>query len=60
MIDPQVKPRDGDYVVTRASDTPEQRADAERVLRANGCRQFRAEVLDDGRMIVHGYLRGGA
>lgn len=51
------EPRDGDYVITRASDTPEQRADAERVLRANGCRQFRAEVLEDGRMVVHGYLR---
>ena len=47
----------GEYVITRSSDTPEQRADAERVLRANGCLRFRAETLPDGRMVVHGYLR---
>lgn len=47
----------GEYVITRAQDTAEQRADAERVLRANGCKRFRAETLADGRMVVHGYLR---
>ena len=56
MIEPP-KPRVGDYVLTRASDTLEQRADAERVLRQNGCKQFRAEPLPDGRLVVHGYLR---
>lgn len=51
------EPRAGDYVITRASDTPEQRADAERTLRANGCVRFRAETLPDGRLVAHGYLR---
>lgn len=51
------KPACGDYVVTRSKDTPEERSDAERSLRANGCKRFRAETRPDGTMAVHGYLR---
>lgn len=47
----------GDYVVTRASDTEEQREDARRVLLNQGCKRFRVENLPDGRITVHGYLR---
>jgi hypothetical protein len=50
-------PRCGDYVVIRASDTPEQRLDAEQLLARNGCKGVRFEVLDDGRLQAHGYLR---
>lgn len=53
------KPPDGDYVVNRSSDTPEQRADAEQTLRAQGCLRFRHEVLNDGRLLSHGYMREG-
>jgi hypothetical protein len=49
--------RPGDYVVTRGSDTPEERADAAAILTANGCRRVRFESLEDGRVIAHGYLR---
>lgn len=48
---------DGDYVVSYGADTEDNRRDAEQTLRNNGCRRFRADVLEDGRMIVHGYLR---
>lgn len=51
------KEPDGDYIVSRGSDTPEQRADAEQTLRANGCLRFRFEPLPDGRLQAHGYMR---
>lgn len=51
------RPPDGDYVVTRAHDTPEERADAEQTLRANGCLRFWYQTLDDGRLQAHGYMR---
>lgn len=50
-------PPQGDYIVIRGNGTDEQIADAERVLRENGCRSSRIEELDDGRVRVHGYLR---
>lgn len=53
----QHTPPTGDYVVTRAHDTPEERADAEQILRANGCRRFRHEPSEDGRLQTHGYMR---
>lgn len=52
-----VKQRDGDYVLIRACDTDENRDDAEKVLRANGCKALRFEELADGRLQAHGYLR---
>lgn len=51
------KPAVGDYVCTRASDTEAEREDARQQLLRNGCRRFRVENLDDGRITVHGYLR---
>lgn len=51
------KPADGDYIVSRGTDTPEQRQDAEQTLRANGCLRFRFERLEDGRLQAHGYMR---
>jgi hypothetical protein len=51
------RPPDGDYVITRGSDTPEQRADAEQTLRANGCQRFWHDTLPDGRLQAHGYVR---
>lgn len=51
------RPADGDYIVTRAHDTPEERADAEQTLRANGCLRFHFETLMDGRLQAHGYMR---
>ncbi len=53
----QYVPTTGDYVVTRAHDTAEERADAEQTLRANGCLRFRHEPLEDGRVQTHGYMR---
>jgi len=50
-------PPPGDYVVTRGSSTLEQIADATRTLSHQGCRRVRMEVLDDGRLVAHGYLR---
>jgi hypothetical protein len=51
------RPPDGDYVVTRAHDTAEERADAEQTLRANGCLRFWHTTLADGRLQAHGYMR---
>lgn len=51
------RPPDGDYIVTRAHDTPEERSDAEQTLRANGCLRFWHETLGDGRLQAHGYVR---
>jgi len=48
---------EGDYVVLRVRDTPEERADAEQTLRAQGCLRFRHEPLEDGRLRSHGYMR---
>lgn len=52
-----VKPRDGDYVVIRFNDSDANRADAEKVLRENGCKAIRFEQLPDHRLQAHGYLR---
>lgn len=52
-----VRPRDGDYVVLRSRNTDENRDDAEKVLRANGCKAIRFAELPDGRLQAHGYLR---
>lgn len=51
------RPPDGDYVVIRAHDTPEEREDAEQTLRANGCLRFWHDTLADGRLQAHGYMR---
>ncbi len=51
------KEPDGDYIVTRGKDSPDQRSDAEQTLRANGCLRFRFETLEDGRLQAHGYMR---
>lgn len=51
------RPPDGDYITTRVKDTPEERADAEQALRANGCLRFWHETLPDGRLQAHGYMR---
>lgn len=51
---PQLKA--GDYITMRGADTEAERADAERVLRHNGCRSVRFEVMADGRLQAHGYL----
>ena len=50
-------PPTGDYVVTRARDTPEERSDAEQTLRVNGCLRVHFETLNDGRLQAHGYMR---
>ncbi len=54
---PIEKPPTGDYVVTRAHASMEERLDAEATLRANGCQRFRHEPLEDGRLQSHGYMR---
>lgn len=54
---PALKP--GEYVVLRGADTPEERQDAERLMRQNGCKRIRFEPLVDGRLQVHGYLAAG-
>jgi hypothetical protein len=51
------KPAVGDYVCTRGCDSEEQREDARQQLQRAGCKRFRVENLDDGRITVHGYLR---
>lgn len=51
---PQLKA--GDYTTTRGTDNADERADAERVLRLNGCRSVRFETMTDGRLLAHGYL----
>jgi hypothetical protein len=56
-IQPIADPPCGDYVVNFGADRPEIRDEAERILRNQGCKQFRHEVLTDGRLIAHGYLR---
>lgn len=55
-IQPFPDQRPGDYVVTRGHDTPEERTDAERTLRAQGCRTFRHESTANGQLRSHGYL----
>lgn len=47
--------RTGDYVLNRGADTPAERADCKRVMRANGCRTVRFEPRE-GLLFVHGYL----
>lgn len=49
--------RDGDYVVFRATDTPDMRANAATQLYDQGCKRIRFVQLDDGRLQAHGYLR---
>ena len=51
------RPPDGDYIVTRAHNSLEERLDAEATLRANGCLRFWHETLPDGRLQAHGYMR---
>lgn len=53
---PAPKLKAGDYVTMRGADTEAERADAERVLRQNGCRSIRFEPMSDGRLQAHGYL----
>lgn len=48
--------RPGEYVVLRGADTEAERADAQRVLRNQGCKAVRFERLTDGRLQVHGYM----
>lgn len=60
-IQPIPDPPAGDYVINFGDDTPENRAEAERILRNNGCQRFRVETAvamdSDARPIrVHGYL----
>jgi hypothetical protein len=55
-IAPFSEPKAGDYVTRRGRDTAEEREDARRVLRNQGCRGFRFELLPDGTMQAHGYL----
>jgi hypothetical protein len=50
------KLRTGEYVITRGASSKEEKADCKRVMRANGCRSVRFELLADGRMSVHGYM----
>jgi len=55
--------RSGDYVVTRAFDTPEERFDCARQLREQGCKSVRFESeysFDEDAQVnlrAHGYLR---
>lgn len=51
------KLKDGDYVLMRGSDTEAEREDVARQLAENGCKFVRYEVLEDGRLQAHGYLR---
>lgn len=53
-MNPQQQP--GDYVLIRAVDNDDERADARRILRENGCRSVRFETLADGRLQAHGYV----
>lgn len=48
--------RAGEYTVIRGADTQDERNDARRVLRHQGCKSVRFEALADGRIVVHGYL----
>lgn len=54
MHDPRVK--DGDYIMNFGQDTPENRAEAEKILRNNGCRSFVMEHAVAGHLIAHGFL----
>lgn len=54
---PALKP--AEYCTTRGRDTPEERDDAGRVLRLQGCKSIRFETLNDGRLVAHGYLAAG-
>lgn len=56
-ISPHREPRVGDYVVSIGSDAEEAVNEAVKTLERNGCKQFRTEPLQDGRVNVHGYLR---
>lgn len=47
---------DGDYTVRRSQDNSEQRQDAERQLRENGCKRFRHDS-QDGKLVTHGWVR---
>jgi hypothetical protein len=51
------EPPVGEYVFNSGRDTPENRAEAEEILRSAGCKRMRHEPLDDGRLVTHGYLR---
>ncbi len=53
-----LRPPDGDYIVRRMRDTPLERYDTERQLRENGCKRFRHEQDDAGRLVTHGWVRG--
>jgi hypothetical protein len=56
-IAPIPTPRAGDYVFNMGKDSEQDRIEAERLLKNQGCKQFRFEPLSDGRVIAHGYLR---
>lgn len=56
-LSPHKEPRVGDYVFSCGQDTEDAIEAAVTVLKAQGCKQFRPELLPDGRVIVHGYLR---
>lgn len=50
------QPRDGDYVFTAPHDSEEHRQEGETRLKANGCKRVEHRVLEDGRLVAHGYL----
>lgn len=54
---PQI--RAAEYTTMRGQDTPAERADAQRVLKQQGCKSFRFETLSDGRLVAHGYMAEG-
>lgn len=46
----------GDYTQLLGSCSDESKFEGNRTMRANGCKRVRFEELEDGRMIVHGFL----
>ena len=46
----------GDYTLTLGHSHEEAKTEGNRIMRANGCERVRFEELEDGRMVVHGYL----